>query len=207
MEINRKLLEALRTDINEALKAVGKKHGVTIEAGNARFSALDIDMHLNIAIAKTDGFDPEKERWDKSILFTGLKPEDYGAKIVLGKETFTISGFNPKAQKNRILIRNAAGTEYVADVPSVLKALGRESSSMDGWDDALAKATFHVNATSLGFTTLEYGYIVESGGERYKLIEVNTRAPKYPFVAIRLSTGDMVKLPRELIAIGKNTNV
>ena len=44
--IDRSLIRVLREDINKALEAVGQKHGIKLEAGNASFTAATATIKL-----------------------------------------------------------------------------------------------------------------------------------------------------------------
>lgn len=57
MEFNRKGFENFRIDVEEALKLVAKKHGVTIECGKIGYTEFDFNM--NLKVIKKDG----KRRW------------------------------------------------------------------------------------------------------------------------------------------------
>lgn len=204
MKITRELLEVLRPEVNNALKQIGEKYGLSLTIGIISHSELEADMHLLVTAEKNKDFDPAQETWNRSIMFTGLTPEDYGKEILIGKDIFVIAGYNPKAKKNHVVIRSAAGKEYVTDIPSVLKALGRGDSKMEEREDVMAKVTFKGDAMTIGFSNLEYGTVISYCGEEYQLVKVNLRAPKYPFVAIRTRTGERVKLPRDLVANALN---
>ncbi len=184
----------LRDAINDALKSVGEAHGVTIHCGNAKYDEYSVTFSLNASIAATEDFDPEREKWAKHVAFTGLTAEDYGKSIYIGSAQYTICGFNASAKKNCIRLKAANNQEYVADIETVLKALGR--NRLGTRDDKLAEANCNANAVILGLS-VRYGQEITWAGKRFKVVEVNPKASKYPIIAADIKTGKRYKLPAE----------
>lgn len=55
MSINRAVLKNIRNDVDAALASVAAKYGVSISAGNARFTDTSATMKLDIATIGTNG--------------------------------------------------------------------------------------------------------------------------------------------------------
>lgn len=96
--------------IQEALEAVGEELGVTIETGNGRFAADRFNLKLEIHLG--EGVDTGKRDWERTCIYFGLKPEDFGRSFRHAGTTFTVCGIKPKSKKYPILARNANGTTY-----------------------------------------------------------------------------------------------
>lgn len=184
----------LRNAINEAVKSVEALYGVTLHCGNAKYDEYSATFSLDANIAATEDFDPERAKWNKRIAFTGLVAEDYGKTIFVGNTPYTISGFNSSAKKNCIRLKGANGQDYVADIETVLLALGRNRLGTEG--DKLAEATCNSNAVMMGLS-IRYGQEIIWTGKRFKILEINLKASKFPIVAVDVSTGKRYKLPLE----------
>lgn len=192
MKMTKETVSTLRDAINDALKSVGEKHGVTIHCGNAKYDDYSATFSLDASIAATEDFDPAREKWAKHVAFTGLTPEDYGKVIYINGAPYTICGFNSSARKNCIMLKSKGGGEFVADIETVLNALGR--NRLGTGDDKLAEANCNANAVILGLT-VRYGQEITWQRKKFKVVEVNLNAPKYPIIAVDVSTGKRYKLP------------
>src|SRR5210317_201051 len=99
------LLKSIRADVEEALAAVAKKHGVTITTGRGTYTAEWATMKLEIAAIDSDGTVQTKEAVDfVAYAFRyGLSPDDLGKEFSYGGETFEIIGLKTRATKMPIL--------------------------------------------------------------------------------------------------------
>lgn len=185
MSITQKTVENMRTDINEALKAVGKKYGLTIEAGSASFTETSVDFKLKAVNAQ--------ENWNQCVAYTGLRPDDFG-KIGLfgGTHKLKIIGFDRSARTNKVqMIDPETGKRYhasVSDTISALKAMDPARAGLDGTSEEKAQAAkereFEAKAFMCGLKgRVSYGQTFVYGTETYKIIDLNTKAPKYPIIA------------------------
>ena len=99
MEFNRKGFESFRVDVEEALKSVAKKHGVTIECGKIGYTDFDFDM--NLKVIKNDGnVDGKKEKFSNECTLYGFKPDDYEREFSANGKVYKLVGFNLKSPKN-----------------------------------------------------------------------------------------------------------
>jgi hypothetical protein len=104
-------LQALRSEIQAALDAVGTKHGVKLTYGNTRFDGdgLTYTAKLSGAIVASDGSVASKEAQDFKLYAHkyGLKPEHLGAKFKHdGPDDYEILGLKTKARGYPILAKN-----------------------------------------------------------------------------------------------------
>ncbi len=126
--INRPKIAEIRTDITEALKAVGDKHGIKISTGSASFSAAAMTMKLEIVTLGDGGVerDLDAEAFTRSALNSGLSPSDLGKTINLEGRPLTIAGYRPKARKHCIVLKSPDGLVFVASAETVRRALGSD---------------------------------------------------------------------------------
>lgn len=185
MSITHKTVENLRNDINEALKSVGEKYNLTIEADSASFTETSIDFKLKAA-------NPQ-ENWNKCVAYTGLRPDDLGKfGLFGGTHKLKIIGFNRSARVNKVqLVDPETGKRFHASVSETISALNALDPTRIGMADATpeelekwAERDFDVKAFVCGLKgRVSYGQTFEWGGETYKIVDLNTKAPKYPIIA------------------------
>lgn len=126
MSFDRDLARAISRDIENALRDVAEKHGVTIKAGGGRFTAETFDLKLNIVAKATDGSVQTKEAlaWNKLAAAYGFKAEDLGRKFYTNGETYVVTGLKPNAKKFPVLARKQSnGVMYKFAAHSVKAAL------------------------------------------------------------------------------------
>ncbi len=102
--IDRPLLRALRTEITEALAAVGKKHGFTIYAGNASFTESRATFKIEVVSGVTEeGESPMVTKaaadWKALAKHYGCEPEWLGK--TFGQ--YEVVGLMPKSRRFAIL--------------------------------------------------------------------------------------------------------
>lgn len=126
MTITRELLRTLRADIDAALAAVGKKHGVVLNAGNASFTPTSASFKLHAVLADAPKVDPDVEAaddWRALARRFQLEPDWLGKSFVSGGRPFTIVGLLPNRPKRPVLARGSNGKGYVFDPDSIRRAL------------------------------------------------------------------------------------
>lgn len=128
------MLRMLRTDINIALKEVGDKHGVKLEAGSASYSTGTFTLKINGGLLKEDGSAVQKEAEDfkRYAKMFGLEPEDLGQKFKSNGKEYTISGLATRKSKYPILAKDAQGKTYKFPMYIVKLGLGRQLSPGEG---------------------------------------------------------------------------
>lgn len=125
------MLKSLRDDINEALIAVGKKHGITLSAGNAnctrdgkmgmfKLDLVNAELSEGGATARDLKMEASLARVKKSY------PDlDFTAKyrsISLGH--MTIVGYNSRAREYPFILRTESGEKYKFS-PEQVRGLAR----------------------------------------------------------------------------------
>lgn len=199
-KIDRTFVENIRIDINEALEAVGKKYGLTIKAGSASYSDANIDFKLNVC-------DP-KANWNNSIRFTPLKPQDFGKEGLFGAQRLKIVGFDNGARTNKVQLEDAHGKRYHATIDQTVDALNRadpsraaaSSSTTAPKPEATMVREFETKAFMCGLKgKVSYGQTFEYNRDTYKIIDLNTRAPKFPIVAENIKNGKQYRFPADVL--------
>jgi hypothetical protein len=111
-------LRVLRTSLDEALRAVGQKHGLAISSGKAsydragKFGAFKVD----VALIGDGGAvqSREAEDYKRHAVMFGLKPEFLNQSFTDSRGTrYMLVGFNAKASKKPFLIRDDGGKSFV----------------------------------------------------------------------------------------------
>jgi len=127
-EFNRSECRRLGDAIEKAVEEVGRKHGVHIKRGNARFTSSSCTYKMEASLIGADGEvrSPEAEDFKKYASMYGLKPEDFGrAFTTFGGKVYTICGLNMRAQKNNIHAKNMRGKTYIFPSEEVKALLER----------------------------------------------------------------------------------
>jgi len=115
MEIfTKSTIEVLRVEINTALREVEEAHGIKLNMGNISFDATMFRTKLEASIVNEKGIVEDRQRRDFTQYATmyDLNPEWLDKEIVLGDDTFTVTGLNTKASKNVVRIEKGNGQTY-----------------------------------------------------------------------------------------------
>ena len=95
--IDRELLRDLRDDLNEAIKAVGAKHGVVLTMGNASFAGNNATMKMDIAgIVGGEVITKQVRDFQSYERIHGLSKDDLGRTFMYGGTSYKVTGFNPR---------------------------------------------------------------------------------------------------------------
>ena len=122
MSINREKLVRIRRDLEAALELVAKEHGITFGIGKMKFGADSFKVELVAFEDCGDGQSVKEIEFRKYAPGFGLAADNFGKKITLGPDTFTISGIARKSYKYPVLA-DKDGTTYKLPVADVLAAL------------------------------------------------------------------------------------
>jgi len=117
MEITRDAVKLLREEINDALKTLGEKHGVTIAARNATFEPTKATFKLEVTGSAPDGKSHDQVEWARHAMSFGLEAEWFGEEFAIGAVRYQIVGLTPRARKYPVLARKL-GTGTVYKLPS-----------------------------------------------------------------------------------------
>jgi len=108
-------LTTLRNDFDAAIRQVATKHGITIRMKTIRFDAVKASSTVEfIATGGADtNADPQaaqlaiyKADFQRYASVFGLKPEQWGATIKSGAESYKLVGLKPKAPKRPVLAQS-----------------------------------------------------------------------------------------------------
>lgn len=125
---DRATVNNLAREVEEALRGVAARHGLTFEPGNGKFNEASFEARGTFKVVG-DGAGAQKarEEFDGYAGAYGLKPEDFGVEFVgAGGHTYRIIGLNINRPKNAIrLLRVKDGALMCAPAAVVRAAIGR----------------------------------------------------------------------------------
>lgn len=113
----------LSAEFKAALEVVCKKHGLTLEMGNGKFSPSEFSKKFTVKTASA----PSQE----DIFSDHLKlfhPKLVGQEIRISGTTYKIVGFDRKKRKRDIIIEDVTGKRYCAYSGDVYSTLGIDGS-------------------------------------------------------------------------------
>lgn len=181
------MLHELRNELNEAVRAVAEKHGITIKFGNATYQDLTAKFNVELAFAASGSFDPEKTIWDQNCARLGLDAEDYGKEFTFLGETeiYRIVGFKPKARTNCIRIcRVRDGKEFVTSAMEIRVCLGKAQAKQvpppttdtSANKEEKAKAEWNMYCRMHGLAPEDFGATVILSGKFYQICGIKPNA-------------------------------
>jgi hypothetical protein len=125
--ISKDLLAALRPDINAALKAVGLKHGVELEACNASFTLMNATYKLEVRVISPEGVAVTKEQayLKQSYRFLGLTEAHLTQVFTLGRDSYVLHGYRARALGKAFLIKRLSDDKvFITTDRDIKRALG-----------------------------------------------------------------------------------
>jgi hypothetical protein len=125
-------LATIRADLDAALEAVAKKHGIQLSVGRITFSEASFSTKLTALIPSdsddagtANGYEVKWAAAFKSnARFFGLKSEDLGQTVRLGNVDYVIVGMRPRA-KNSIVLKRINGTFVTYPVEPIIALLNK----------------------------------------------------------------------------------
>ena len=66
-------------------------------------------------------------------------------------------------------------------------------------EDLSGKKNFELYASWFGVSPEDYGKVIDSNGKKLKLINIDTKKRKYPFISVDVVTGTQYKHPQEQV--------
>ena len=93
----------LRNDMNAALEAVFKKHGLSGSVGNMTYSDTGITVQkikLSAPITAGNRKASMKADFVRNASFYGLSADDFGAEFTVRNRTFVVESLNTRRPKN-----------------------------------------------------------------------------------------------------------
>ena len=109
--VTSELLVALRAEIDAALAAVGKKHGVSLKAGNASYNPTEANFKLNVRTLTATGevVDPRATAWPRYCKLFGLNASHLGVRISTSRGPATLTGLDMNKRKMPVIAKPADG--------------------------------------------------------------------------------------------------
>jgi len=107
-------LKAIREAMNIALKSVEDQYGIKVNVGNASYSANEVTFKVKANTIGEGGeaITKESRNWALYAGMNGLGHLSVGDEIELQGKTFTIAGWNTRAKKSPVNIKDANGRGY-----------------------------------------------------------------------------------------------
>lgn len=140
VNFDKKNVVDIRKEINEALAAIGAKHGVSlITDGTLRFDDKQFYVKVTGSVTQTVGADGQVEATDKSredfkkyYAMFGFKADDLDRHFKNGGRLFKLVGLNPKKHKYTAICQEIGGTgkRFEMFPKDVLGAMSRYSSAV-----------------------------------------------------------------------------
>jgi len=123
--MDRQKIRAMRADMEEALKAVGEKYGVSFKCGNASFG----DTYAIIKVEAAENMcgipmTKEVKTFVQDGAYMGFKPEHLEVEFVLAGKPSRIMGMTERGKYRMLVSQNGKTYKYMID--SVKKALASQ---------------------------------------------------------------------------------
>lgn len=127
-------LKAIRADLDTALLALAKKHGVMFSVGTIKFDAtsaratlsmVEMSQPTTAGSADTPAPSPSaqtfaEESWKKLAASFNLRPEWLGQEFLMNGSKFVVVGLKPEKHKNIVLIRRVSTGKQFICAPDAL---------------------------------------------------------------------------------------
>ena len=107
-------------DLQEAVSSVARAHGVTAQV---RGGVFDPSGLLTVRVEFKEA-EADRLLFERFATQHGLQKEDFGRSYESGGRRFTICGYNYKASKNPILLRDSNGTIFTTTAEAARMHLG-----------------------------------------------------------------------------------
>lgn len=115
MEITPKMLEALRLDLDAAMKPIAAKYGIELTSGNASYQSSSFSLKVagKVCGAKSQ----EAVRYEQNEKWMNLPP--LGSDVTIGRDVFTIDGMKARGEKCILITRKKDGKNFVCGVSNL----------------------------------------------------------------------------------------
>jgi len=104
-------LPQVQSEIDNALKQVGEKLGITFSMGGIRFTSGKFTTKLT-ANASSDQGEIDQSEWNANAWKFGFQNDDFGKSFVMRLETYKIVGIKPRSKKYPILGMDKNGKTF-----------------------------------------------------------------------------------------------
>src|SRR5689334_21625334 len=119
------VLRMLYPEIEAALADLGRRHGISIRVGSARFGDRTADLRLELAVVGAGGrvVRKESEEFDWHHATFGLEPGDLGRVVALDGEEHRLIGLAPNRPKYPIVLERVRDGKTVLGTRDVLEKI------------------------------------------------------------------------------------
>jgi hypothetical protein len=119
------VLKKLQAEIEATLAALGRKRGITIRAGTARFRERTAEFRLELAVIGGDGRSARKEaeEFAKYHAMYGLEASDLGQVVTLNREEHRLVGLAPSRPKYPIVMERVRDGKVVLCTEDVIEKI------------------------------------------------------------------------------------
>lgn len=99
-------VKVLRSGLNDAMEQFGKKYGLMIHFGDAKYDPLNCTFQVKVSFAPGEDFDPVQALWEVHCGRIGFAPGDMGKEFSFygNPERYKLVGYNPNAKSNCLVI-------------------------------------------------------------------------------------------------------
>lgn len=126
--MNRELAKKLFSELDNLLKDFGEKNGCNITLASKKFDDVGIYGKVEMKLNSINGLDTEKLEFEQNCFMYGLNKEDYKKKVKINSKVFEIIGFNGKASKNCISIKEiSTGKMYKTSLDVIKRTINENN--------------------------------------------------------------------------------
>lgn len=116
-EFNRSNCRELMAEVEEALKPIAEKHGLTLDRKGRTFYKDQMPVMFQFLIRKEDedgnALDAKAQAFKRSAARVGLDPNDLHREFVSSGETYRITGLNTRAKRYPVIVERVRdGKKY-----------------------------------------------------------------------------------------------
>lgn len=126
--LTRGKVQEVASEIEAAAKEVGRRHGLEVKRGSASFNDVSFTLRLVAEVVGEDGGSlAARKEFGDAILFTPLKPEDFGTEFRFRDEMYRLVGGSRRRRKYPLTAERVRDRKrFKFDVETVARAFGRE---------------------------------------------------------------------------------
>jgi len=112
-EFNKQNLKSLRQDMNAALAKLEKQYGIQINVGNASYSDNEVTFKTKCNTVSKEGtaITKEAQNWPLYAELNGVSQFSIGDRIALQGKIFSIEGWNTRAKKAPVMIKEVGSNK------------------------------------------------------------------------------------------------
>ena len=112
-EFNKQNLKSLRQDMNAALAKLEKQYGIQINVGNASYSDNEVTFKTKCNTVSKEGtaITKEAQNWSLYAELNGVSQFSIGDRIALQGKIFSIEGWNTRAKKAPVMIKEVGSNK------------------------------------------------------------------------------------------------